>query len=171
MPYNLFSLWTTSRYLLIPCSSSRFPFAVVRLVSCHSDVRLLSLFFSIAPCCWPFLSTFLPPLPFLDLFSYILLSQLWSSSFSITFLFLCYWLVIHNTHGFEGKIFLLPLSGMMTAQVESGICMVEKDCISIFTTDGKDYVTSLPFQVSFSLDLLWWMHIQFPVQCTEFTME
>ena len=56
-------------------------------------------------------------------------------------------------------MFVLLLLGMMTAQVESGICMVEKDCISIFTTDGKDYVTSLPFQVSFYLNLLSWMDI------------
>ncbi|KAI0221452.1 Anaphase-promoting complex subunit 1 [Lamellibrachia satsuma] len=53
--------------------------------------------------------------------------------------------------------FLLPVdegnddtaqAGMITAQVESGICMVEETCISIFTTDGKDYITSLPFQIS-----------------------
>ena len=41
------------------CSSSCFPFIVVRLVIRHSTVRLLLLSFSFSPCCWPFLSTFL----------------------------------------------------------------------------------------------------------------
>ena len=31
---------------------------------------LYSYFFSIGPCCWPFLSTYLPPLAFLDISSH-----------------------------------------------------------------------------------------------------
>ena len=50
------------------CSSSCFPFVGMRLVSCHSAVRLILLFFHYS-CCWPILFTFLPPLPFLDLSS------------------------------------------------------------------------------------------------------
>ena len=42
-------------------------FVGVRPVIRHPAIWLL---FSIAPCCWPFLSTFLPPLPFLDLSSH-----------------------------------------------------------------------------------------------------
>ena len=57
------------RQTLIYCSSSCFPFVGVSLVSCHFTARLILLYFSIAPCCWPFLSTFLPPLPFSDLSS------------------------------------------------------------------------------------------------------
>ena len=37
------------------CSSSRFPFVELKLVNHLSAVQLLSLFFSVAPCCWHFL--------------------------------------------------------------------------------------------------------------------
>ena len=57
------------RQTLISCSSSGFPFVGVRLVSCHFAVRLFMLYFPTAPCCWPFLSICLPPLPFSDLSS------------------------------------------------------------------------------------------------------
>ena len=52
--------------------TSDFPCVGVRLVYKigHSDVRLLLCFVSIGPCCWYFLSTFLPPLPFTDLSSH-----------------------------------------------------------------------------------------------------
>ena len=36
----------------------------------HVLVMATFIIFSIVPCCWPFLSTFLPPLPFLDLSSH-----------------------------------------------------------------------------------------------------
>ena len=57
-------------------------FIGMNLVSRHSAVRLLS-YFSIAPCYWPFLSTFLPPLSFLDLSSHN------SSILAVAFLVLC----------------------------------------------------------------------------------
>ena len=47
-----------------------FPVVGVRLVTRHFAVRLFLLFSSIAPGCWPFLSMFLPPLPFLCLSSH-----------------------------------------------------------------------------------------------------
>ena len=50
-------------------SSSRFPFVEVRSVV--TPLYGYFCFFSIAPCCWPFLSTFLPPRPLLDLSSHI----------------------------------------------------------------------------------------------------
>ena len=47
-----------------------FPCVGVRLVygSLRSTATFVSV--SIGPCCWPFLSTFLPPLPFSDLSSH-----------------------------------------------------------------------------------------------------
>ena len=47
-----------------------FPFVGVSLVIRYSVVWLLLLFLSNAPCCWPFLSIFLLPLPFSDLSSH-----------------------------------------------------------------------------------------------------
>ena len=44
------ALWDTGR------SSSCFPFVRVRPVICHCTA--VFVIFSIAPCCWPFLSTF-----------------------------------------------------------------------------------------------------------------
>ena len=37
-------------------------------LSLHCTATFVIL--TIAPCCWPFLSTFLPPLPFLDLYAH-----------------------------------------------------------------------------------------------------
>ena len=53
------------------CSSSGFPYVEARLV--YWSLRWTATFVkkkSIDPCCWPFLSTFLPPLPFSDLSSH-----------------------------------------------------------------------------------------------------
>ena len=57
------SLFTQSSHL----SSGLLRFVGMWLAIYHSAVRQLSLFYPIAPCCWPFLSTFLPPLLNLDL--------------------------------------------------------------------------------------------------------
>ena len=90
--YHTEVIMETWRPMLRYRSSSCFPFVGVRPVICDCDVRLLFFIFSIAPCCWPFLYTFLIPLPFLDLSSHnlkkkkilyhtipILPSYLWSS--------------------------------------------------------------------------------------------
>ena len=55
----------SSQVAPLTCSSCRFLFVGVRPVIRHSTVRLLSLFFYTALCCWPLLCAFLAPLPFL----------------------------------------------------------------------------------------------------------
>ena len=35
----------------------------------------------------------------------------------------------------------------ITAQIQSSIAVIESGCISIFTADGRDYLTALPFVV------------------------
>ena len=58
--------------------------------ACHSSLRCTATFviFSITPCCWPFLSNFLLPLPFLGLSSSIHPILIVVLLFSAT-LFLC----------------------------------------------------------------------------------
>ena len=53
---DIISRFIRNQVLVLPLVSLLY---LVRLVSCHSAVRLLSLFCPIAPCCWPYLSTFL----------------------------------------------------------------------------------------------------------------
>ncbi len=40
---------------------------------------------------------------------------------------------------------------MIDVQMQKGVAVVEQGVVSVFTTDGRDYVTALPFPVS-SLD-------------------
>ena len=37
---------------------------------------------------------------------------------------------------------------MVDVQVQNGICVIEPGAVSVYTVDGRDYVTYLPFQVS-----------------------
>ena len=82
------------RGILVCCSSPCFPFVGARLVTCHSAVWLLSLFFSIAPCC-PFLSTFLLTISFLYLSSHN------SPILAVVFLVFCEYLMICQRHRCE----------------------------------------------------------------------
>ena len=56
----------------ITCSSPCFPFAGQFSFLCTATATFV--IFSIASCCWTFLSTFIPPLPFSDLSSHNRLS-------------------------------------------------------------------------------------------------
>ena len=39
--------------------------------------------------------------------------------------------------------------GGIAAEVQSGVCLIEAGCFNVFTSDGRDYVAALPFQVWF----------------------
>ena len=69
---KLVAMTVTSKLvaMTVTCSSSCFPF-IDPCEAGHPSLRCTATFgiFSIVPCCRPFLSTFLPPLPFLCLSS------------------------------------------------------------------------------------------------------
>ena len=61
IPYRRYSLG--QKMTAVYYSSSLFYFVGMRLVICHSTLQLYTfVIVSIAPCSWPFLSNFLPPL-------------------------------------------------------------------------------------------------------------
>ena len=60
---SLLLLFTRLFFLSFPFCRGEAGLLVTPLYGCF-------IIFSIAPCCWLFLSTFLPPLPFLDLSSH-----------------------------------------------------------------------------------------------------